>query len=360
MLKYRLTCGIVLMIYITLNITSGFASPDPLKSDEVLRLFPTYATWSSSGHWETKVRGWVFEPEHDSVSRKLMIKAIGKGMDLSSSHPNWPIFRERIRWFLVDNERSKTVQIKCLDAVGMGTTKANGQFLTSLKITAPALTSVTGAPKIETMKSAPTVDGRVTQGVVFLVPPEGLSVISDIDDTVKLTEVLDRDKMLNNTFVKPFQALPGMADLYQRWAKSGAMFHFISSSPWQLQPLLADFLKESGFPAATFHLKLVRLKDRSLLNLFKPGTETKPPQIKQILNDFPQRHFILVGDSGEHDPEVYGIIARQYQAQIKHIYIREVSGAKNTPLRFQEAFRDVPTELWTTFSEVKKISASTD
>ena len=203
-----------------------------------------------------------------------------------------------------------------------------------------------------------TVDGRVTQGLVFLVPPKGLSVISDIDDTVKVTQVLDKKKMLTNTFVKPFQALPGMAALYQHWAKSGAMFHFLSSSPWQLQPFLADFLKESGFPTATFHLKTVRLKDRSLFNLFKSGIKTKPPQIKEILNHFPQRDFILVGDSGEHDPEAYGLIARQYQTQIKHIYIREVPGANNTQHRFQEAFRDIPPQTWTTFSDAQKLNQS--
>ena len=53
-----------------------------------------------------------------------------------------------------------------------------------------------------------------------------------------------------------------------------------------------------AYPAGAFHLKHVRLKDRTLLNLFKDGDETKPPVIEEILARHPERRFVLVGDSG--------------------------------------------------------------
>ena len=81
----------------------------------------------------------------------------------------------------------------------------------------------------------------------------------------------------------------------------------------------------SGFPWATFNLKAVRFRDETLLDLFKKGTETKPLIIKGILDRYPGRTFILVGDSGEQDPEVYAALLREYPNQVLQAYIRNVA-----------------------------------
>ena len=56
------------------------------------------------------------------------------------------------------------------------------------------------------------------------------------------------------------------------------------------------------------------------------GSPTSPSRqchtITKILNDWPKREIILIGDSGEQDPEAYGEIAREFPERIKHIYIR--------------------------------------
>ncbi len=161
----------------------------------------------------------------------------------------------------------------------------------------------------------PPGDLRQFRGVVHLIEPVGLSVISDIDDTIKVSEVLDKRKLLHNTFCEPFSAVEGMPELYSQWANAGLAFHFVSSSPWQLYEPLASLLSDAGFPAGTLHLRQFRVKDRSVLNLWADPLTTKPPVIEELLQAYPARRFVLVGDSGERDPEVYALIARKYPAR---------------------------------------------
>ena len=121
---------------------------------------------------------------------------------------------------------------------------------------------------------------------LLLIPPTGLSIISDIDDTVKLSDVLNKRELLRNTFLREFVPVEGMAELYRHWGEEHeAVFHYVSASPWQLQPELEGFLRNSGFPPATFHLKSVRLNalpgsGDSLLNLLEKGASFKPRHIE--------------------------------------------------------------------------------
>ena len=89
-------------------------------------------------------------------------------------------------------------------------------------------------------------------------------------------------------------------------------FHFVSASPYQLFEDLSTFFDKEGFPLATYHLKRIRVKDKTLLQLFADPFEYKIGQIERILQKYPQRKFILIGDSGEKDPEVYIELCQRY------------------------------------------------
>jgi hypothetical protein len=137
---------------------------------------------------------------------------------------------------------------------------------------------------------------------VTLIDPEGVSVISDIDDTIKETEVTAGTRVvLRNTFLKDMQEVPGMASVYNSWWKQGAVFHYVSNSPWQLIPTLLEFFESHKFPRGSAHL---RLHDSVLKAYFTPQAEHKLRSIRGIMRDFPQRKFILIGDSGEVDMEM--------------------------------------------------------
>ena len=181
-------------------------------------------------------------------------------------------------------------------------------------------------------------------------------MISDFDDTVKITHAADRAKMMDQSLFQDFTPVAGMPELYAAWASQGVAFHFVSSSPWHLYEPIDEFLSAHSFPPRSVSLKHFRFKDTTLLNLFKKGTETKPAQILPIIQSYPQREFILIGDSGEQDPEVYAGIYRQVPERIRHIYLHNVTAAKRSDIRFQRAFKDVPQEAWTLFDDPSKLT----
>ena len=77
--------------------------------------------------------------------------------------------------------------------------------------------------------------------------------------------------------------------------------------------------------------------------------------IEPILRAYPNRDFVLVGDSGEKDPEVYGELARRFPRQIMSIHIRSVDGATRDQERIKSAFREVPDSNWQLFEDAREL-----
>ncbi len=127
-----------------------------------------------------------------------------------------------------------------------------------------------------------------------------------------------------------------MPELYQECASEGVVFHYVSGSPWQLYLPLSEFLVAEGLPLGSFDLKHFRLKDPSTLAGLLQSQETvKLPAINRILAAFPQRRFVLIGDSGEQDPEIYATVAREHGERIEAIIIRNVTSEDVDNERFK-------------------------
>ncbi len=350
--------GLLVATGITLGSAACTTSPsknvETLKKDEVVLFFPTYASFDAQQNmWEVPIHGWVYEPEQDDIHRQLLVHALTEALDLDEDDAEEDIFARRARLFLVDNERGKRFSIRLGDDVHeLDPSDANGHFRSILRLPRERVEALPQQPQATRLELHFNLlvgehETRVFSGRIHVIQPQGLSVISDIDDTIKITQVTDTKEMLRNTFVREFAAVPGMAELYQKWAEQGATFHYISASPWQLYEPLEEFIKQSGFPAGTFHLKTFRAKDSSILKLFDSPEETKTEPIETLLKKFPERRFILVGDVSERDPEIYGTIARKYPLQIESVYIRCYDKALDrNSQRFQEAFRDIPQDRW--------------
>ncbi|KAK9354303.1 hypothetical protein V1505DRAFT_420021 [Lipomyces doorenjongii] len=160
---------------------------------------------------------------------------------------------------------------------------------------------------------------------VNIIEQFGVSLISDIDDTVKHTGITGAKKgIFKNVFVKDYAELEikGVGDWYQRLSKVGVPIHYVSNSPWQLYPSIAKFLRKAGLPTGSVHLKHY---NGFLYGLLEPAVERKRFNLESILVDFPYRKFILVGDSGEMDLEAYVNLACEFPDQVLAIYIRDVT-----------------------------------
>ena len=160
---------------------------------------------------------------------------------------------------------------------------------------------------------------------VHISEAKGISVISDIDDTVKHTDMLSGAReAFRNTFLRNLDDLvvDGVREWFTELANMGVQFHYVSNSPWQLFPTVSRFFNSVGLPPGSFHLKQY---SGMLQGIFEPVAERKKSTLDRIARDFPERRFILIGDSGEADLEVYLDFVRDNPGRVLGIFIRDVT-----------------------------------
>ncbi|WP_276165595.1 App1 family protein [Zobellia alginiliquefaciens] len=168
----------------------------------------------------------------------------------------------------------------------------------------------------------------------LLIPSENarFGVISDIDDTILHTGVVSSLKwrvVFNTLFKRASKRTPleGAAKFYSLLhrgssGKEANPIFYVSHSPWNLYRYLEFFLQKNNFPKGP-----ILLRNFPRLGLRRKQGE-KPQKQKEILNilkTYPSLKFILIGDSGEHDADIYKEIAEQYPNQISAIYLRSVA-----------------------------------
>lgn len=175
---------------------------------------------------------------------------------------------------------------------------------------------------------------------VKITEPHGVSLISDVDDTVKRSNISGGAKeIFRNTFVRDLGDLTvdGVKEWYHEMHHLGVSIHYCSNSPWQLFPVLASFFKLVGLPPGSLHLKQY---SGMLQGIFEPVAERKKSTLDRLLKDFPERRFLLVGDSGEADLEVYTDLALQNPGRVLAIFIRDVTTPEKTEF-FENSFDTV-------------------
>ncbi|KXL44468.1 hypothetical protein M433DRAFT_68286 [Acidomyces richmondensis BFW] len=169
----------------------------------------------------------------------------------------------------------------------------------------------------------------VTEEIV-VTSPKGVSLISDIDDTIKHSGVSHGAReIFRNAFVRELadMTIDGVREWYMTMKDMGVQLHYVSNSPWQMYPVLATYFKLAGLPKGSFHLKHY---SGALAGIFEPVAERKKSSLAKIMRDFPERKFILVGDSGEADLEVYTDVALDNPGRILGIFIRDVTTLPRT------------------------------
>jgi hypothetical protein len=327
----------------------------PLRRDECVVIFPTAAHQREDGSgWDVPIHGWVHRPGRGDVLRKAFFNALLRWLDLDVAEGR--LLEHRLGWFLVDNKRARLVPIRVGDRkVVLGPTDPQGHFRGMVHLSSEAAATSARDGWLEVEVSSDAHAARTFLGKVRLLEPTGLSIISDLDDTVKITHVLDRRELLRSTLLRPFEAVPEMAERYRALVERGAALHFVSCSPWHLYPTIEIFLREAGFPDATMVCKRMRLKDSSLREFLSASLAFKTPRILEFIDRFPSRRYLLIGDSGESDPEIYGQVARERADQIACVLIRRVKGDAATPERWKAAFRGVDPHLWQLFEDPREV-----
>jgi phosphatidate phosphatase APP1 len=173
---------------------------------------------------------------------------------------------------------------------------------------------------------------KTTATVMVPLLDAQFAVISDIDDTVVYTDAVNLLRMARTVFLGNSRTrlpLKGVAAFYR------GLFHgngqqginplfYVSNSPWNLYDLLSDFFNLHDIPVGP--VLFLRQWGFTRKELFPTSTrQHKLAAARNMLELFPHLPFILVGDSGEKDPEIYTELVRQYPDRIRAVYIRNAS-----------------------------------
>lgn len=169
------------------------------------------------------------------------------------------------------------------------------------------------------------------KGTVMIVSPQAdFGVISDIDDTVVHTGVTSRLKLASTILLKnAYTRLPlrGVAEFYTALQIGSSEnvrnpLFYVSSSPWNMYDLFREFLQINDIPDGPIFLRDWGFEANSLLA--ENNRKYKLGAIYTILESFSDLKFILIGDSGEEDPEIYAQVIQDYPQRILGVYIRDV------------------------------------
>ncbi len=160
-------------------------------------------------------------------------------------------------------------------------------------------------------------------------------VISDIDDTVLHSSILDWKTAAQLAFLhnaRTRKPLLGVAALYQALqrgtrGKGANPFFYVSNSPWNLYDLLEDFLELNGIPYGPISLRRLGLDEHETMG---PGDGQKFERVRDLMQRYPTLRWVLLGDSGQADAEVYSRIVEEFGNRVIAIYIRDVDLETNT------------------------------
>jgi phosphatidate phosphatase APP1 len=284
-----------------------------------------YVRFSLGRDWQVVPYLGFGTPARLDVSGRVLRRARHRAPD--AAQPAWRNFVEL--WKRIESDELPGARVRACfgDACADATADDEGHFSARLDIAVPL------APGWQRVELALVAPARPSAGAVaeVLVPAATarFGVISDIDDTVLWSNVTSRLSMLallmrsNARTRKPFK---GVAAFYRALARGTGdaadnPVFYVSSSPWNLYGPLVDFLAIQQLPRGP-----LLLKDFGEHLLFGGADHHshKRAAIDRILDTYPALPFVLIGDSGEQDPEIYAEVVQARPGRVRTVYIRSV------------------------------------
>ena len=167
----------------------------------------------------------------------------------------------------------------------------------------------------------------VTAGLFIVDPKAAFGIISDVDDTVMVTALPRPFLAAWNTFVLDEHArtpVAGMSVLYDRLARAnpGAPIIYLSTGAWNVAPTLSRFMSRNLYPRGPM---LLTDWGPTADRIFRSGQEHKRTSLERIAREFPGTKWLLIGDDGQHDPEIYREFAAEHPENVAAIAIRQLS-----------------------------------
>lgn len=188
-----------------------------------------------------------------------------------------------------------------------------------------------------------SIDARLDGGVPYRVLPGRLAVwpkgqgrgalVSDLDDTIIKTDavhVIQEIKHTLTTDAGDMKAVPGAARAYRAVSRDGVPTVYVSAGVGPLYPKLRAFLRDNGFPDGP-----VLLKPAGIKSFFTDLRSYKTNRLAHVERKLPDRSLVLVGDSGQKDPESYHDVRAKDPGRVSGIFVHRVTNEKPDAPRFK-------------------------
>lgn len=278
--------------------------------------------------------GVVLQPYrgYGSRERAFLIGRVFRQRSLTPVQGAWDVrrqVRDVARRLVRRPMAGVTVRGEALGATAEAVTDADGYFRLEWRLPDVAWSDRLWHSVDLRIESA----GAQATGEIY-IPPERARfvVISDIDDTVMHTGVANKLGMMWRLFVRSAEsrtAFPGVAAFYRALHRGasgddGNPMLYVSRAPWGIYDVLDEFFRRHAIPAGpVLFLREWGISWRSPLP--RRAEDHKRVLIEAIMDVYGDLPFVLIGDSGQHDPEIYRNSVQRYGNRILAVYIRDVS-----------------------------------
>ena len=173
-----------------------------------------------------------------------------------------------------------------------------------------------------------TVDNRnAVEASMFVISEQTpLGIISDVDDTIMVTQAPSPLRAAYNLLImnpEHRHAVDGMSHFFRRIKDSipSTPFFYLSNSPWNVEASIRHFILREGFPAGPL---LLRDLDPRPKTFVPTGPQHKLEFAQQLMDDFPDMRFVLIGDDGQKDPSTYAKIIEKFPDRVLAVGIRQL------------------------------------
>jgi hypothetical protein len=325
---------------------------------------PPYGNWTDQG-WNVRFHGNVYKQPNTSTEKLNDLANIFLiGTDINKLPADQQAqARNLTAEIFVVQQGNETVSLKLEPAPSAGSsgeaggggaveapggtqnltlpypTTSEGDFDVFLPILQGSLLAGNATAEIQRLNVYAT-GSDLGNATAYLVPPTGFTVISDIDDILRVTKIYEPKEGLLNSFAKAFVQWENMPDIYANWSRSipNIHFHYLTTTPEQVTRNYMDFIYKT-YPGGSFDTRPLNFSD------VDATLSIRKFLLNKIFDTFPTRKFILVADTSNSDVmSDYPELATTRPDQVQCIFLRNTS-ATDSGDKFPydtKGFKDIP------------------
>ncbi|KAG9127068.1 hypothetical protein FRC07_000791 [Ceratobasidium sp. 392] len=302
---------------------------DQQQPVQVLNI-PGYANWTETG-WNVRLHGAtyrapplmtaqldaaakVFVPnlDYDSMNETMKVQA----RNLTGGIATVPTEDVYLSFDFVYNRNSiATVSFP-------GPTDWNGEYDGFVQVAVADGIVPTGNATINTqgveLFNNVSISGNAS---TYLVPTQGITLITDIDDILRVTKIWNPDEGLLNSFVYPFQPWMNMPDVLNRWDAviPNLHFHYLTTTPIKVARPYMSFIY-GRYPLGSFDVRPLNI------TTLDQTISIRRVNLQRVFETFPYRKFVLLADTSNQDVmKQYPAMAKEFPGRVQCILLRNTS-----------------------------------